>query len=87
MVSIYALIIHDCADKSNTMRDCFCKFSLNSDSIGDNFINGQILLWLGNAVILSVAFPKIHEQTERHQPEFILLKMHLADAVIEKPGK
>ena len=87
MVSIYALIIHDCADKSNTMRDCFCKFSLNSDSIGDNFINGQILFWLRNAVILPVALPQIHKQTERHQPELILRKIKLTDAVIEKPGK
>ena len=34
-----------------------------------------------------MALSEIHEQTKRHQPEFILLKMHLADSVIEKPGK
>ena len=42
-----------------------------SDSIGDNFINGQILLRFGDAVILPVALPQIHKQTERHQPHFI----------------
>ncbi len=31
-----------------------------SDPIGDNFINVQILFWLGYTIILPVAFPQIH---------------------------
>lgn len=36
---------------------------------------------------LFMALPQVHEQTKRHQPEFILGQMKLADAEIEKPGK
>lgn len=62
------------------------KFSLNAGSIGDNVVNGQFLLWLGDTAVLPIVFPKIYEQSRESRPEFILLQMHLANAVIGKPG-
>ena len=41
----------------------------------------------GLPVILFVAFPQIQQQTERHQPHFILAEMKVGKAVIKKPGK
>mgnify|MGYP007087572362 CR=1 FL=1 len=38
-------------------------------------------------VILLVALPQVEQQTERHQPHFILAEMKVGKAVIKKPGK
>lgn len=59
---------------------------MNAGSIEDNVVYGQIPFWLGDTVVLPMAFPKIHEQARAHRPEFILLQMHLANVVIGKPG-
>lgn len=41
----------------------------------------------GLPVILLMALPQIQQQTERHQPHFILRQMKVGKAVIEKSGK
>lgn len=87
MVFIYASIIHECADDSNTTFDYFCKFSLNSDPVRDNIVDVMLSCRGGLPVILLVALPQIQQQTERHQPHLILAEMKVGKAVIEKPGK
>lgn len=72
MVFIYASIIHDCADDSNTIFDYFCKFSLNSDPVWDNIVDIVLSCRGGLPVILLMAFPQIQQQTKRHQPHLIL---------------
>lgn len=43
--------------------------------------------WDGLPVILFVALPQVEQQTEGHQPHFILAEMKVGKAVIKKPGK
>lgn len=59
MVFIYAFIIHECADDSNTICDYFCKFSLNSDPIWDNIVDVMLTCRSGLPVILLVTLPQI----------------------------
>ena len=87
MVFIYASIIRECADDSNTIFDYFCKFSLNSDAVRDNIVDIVLSHWGGLPVILLVTLPQIQKQTKRHQPHLILRQMKVGKAVIEKSGK
>jgi len=57
MVFIFASIIHERADDSNTIRDYFCKFSLNSNPVGDNIVNVVFVSRNSLPVILLVALP------------------------------
>ena len=87
MVFIFASIIHECADDSNTIFDYFCKFSLNSDPVRDNIVDIMLSCRGSLPVILLVALPQIQQQTKRHQPHLILAEMKVGKAVIKKPGK
>lgn len=87
MVFIFASIIHECADDSNTIRDYFCKFSLNSNAVRDNIVNVVFVSRNSLPVILLVALPQIQQKSKRHQPHLILAEMKMGKAVIKKPGK
>ena len=87
MVFIFASIIHECADDSNTIRDYFCKFSLNSNAVRDNIVNVVFVSRNSLSVILLMALPQIQQQSKRHQPHLILRQMKVGKSVIEKPGK
>lgn len=82
MIFIYALIIHECADNSNTVCESFCKFSLNLDSVRDNIVNVVLVCWDSLPVILPVALPQVEQQAERHQPHLILTEMKVGKTVI-----
>nr|DAG40030.1 MAG TPA: hypothetical protein [Caudoviricetes sp.] len=87
MVFIFASIIHECADNGNTIRDYFCKFSLNSNAVRDNIVNVVFVSRNSLPVILLVALPQIQQKSKRHQPHLILAEMKMGKAVIKKPGK
>ena len=81
MVFIYASIIHECADDSNTIYDYFCKFSLNSDPVRDNIVNVVFSCRGGLPVILLVTRPQIQQKAKRHQPHLILRQMKVGKAL------
>ena len=54
-----------------------------SYSVRDNVINEVFLLGFCDAVVLLVAFPKIHEQTKRHHPKLLLRQVEMGNAVIK----
>ena len=57
MIFIFASIIHECADDSNTIRDYFCKFSLNSNAVRDNIVNVVFVSRNSLPVILLMTLP------------------------------
>lgn len=78
------------AVRKNTIYDKFPSEFADGNlsySIRNNVVNKLFQLWLRNADILLVAFPKIQKQANGRQPHLILRQMKVGEAVIQKPGK
>ena len=58
-----------------------------SYSIRDNIINVHLSLRFCHAGELPVAFPKVEQIAERHQPHFVETEMQLCRSEIQQSGK